>query len=58
MEKCTQEAIGDLLLLNQALKSSQWQEQEKIEQKLLTDYKTKSDELRRKEVLGMWFILF
>lgn len=58
MEKCTQEAIGDLLLLNQALRSSQWQEQEKIEQKLLTDYKTKSDELRRKEVLGKWFILF
>lgn len=52
MEKCTEEAIGDLLLLNQALRSSQWQEKEKIEQKILSDYKTKSDELHRKEVLG------
>lgn len=58
MEKYTEEAIGDLLLLNQALRSSQWQEKESINQKLLSDLKTKSDELRRKEVLGKWFLLF
>lgn len=58
MEKCTEEAIGDLLLLNQALRSSQWQENKKIEQKLLLDHKTKSDKLHRKKVLGKWFIWF
>lgn len=58
MEKCTEVAIEDLLLLNQALRSSHWQENEKIEQKLLLDHKTKSDELHRKEVLGEWFMYF